>query len=29
MPTLMFQITHEPHPDIREHKPDFPELVAA
>jgi len=28
MATLMFQIANEPHPDIREHKPDLPESVA-
>jgi len=28
MATLMFQIANEPHPDIREHKPDLPENVA-
>ncbi len=28
MATLMFQIANEPHPDIREHRPDLPESVA-
>ncbi len=28
MATLMFQIANEPHPDIRERKPDLPESVA-
>jgi len=28
MATLMFQIANEPHPDIREHKPELPENVA-
>ena len=28
MATLMFQIANEPHPDIREHRPELPEEVA-
>lgn len=28
MATLMFQIANEPHPDIREHRPELPESVA-
>ncbi|MDQ7011343.1 MAG: serine/threonine-protein kinase [Mariprofundaceae bacterium] len=28
MATLMFQIANEPHPDIREHRPDLPESIS-
>lgn len=28
MATLMFQIANEPHPDIREHRPDLPDSVS-
>ncbi|MDX8401344.1 MAG: serine/threonine-protein kinase, partial [Mariprofundaceae bacterium] len=28
MATLMFQIANEPHPDVREHRPELPECVS-